>query len=100
MYKCPEGTRDSERFKWGHVFDVVNHFTVIDQQLRVSMENSLLYYSYNSERFAYIYIYIYIYIYTPVFKNVANSKHVYHIHNYAFSAPVSSVFFVKNKNCK
>ena len=41
-----------------------------------------------------------IYIYTPVFKNVANSKHVYNIHNYAFSAPVSSVFFVKNKNCK
>ena len=31
------------------VFDVVNHFTVIDQQLQVSMQNSLLYYCYNSE---------------------------------------------------
>ena len=30
-----------------------------------------------------------VYIYTPVFKNVANSKHVYHIYNSAFSAPVS-----------
>ena len=31
----------------------------------------------------------YICIYTPVFKNVANSKHVYHIYSYTFSAPVS-----------
>ena len=34
-------------------------------------------------------IYIYIYTYTPVFKNFAISKHVYHIYNYTFSAPVS-----------
>ena len=31
------------------IFDVANHFTFIDQQLRVSMQNSLLYYCYNSE---------------------------------------------------
>ena len=31
----------------------------------------------------------YIYIFTPVFKNFAISKHVYHKYNYTFSAPVS-----------
>ena len=43
--------------------------------------------SYLKKMFIYI-IYI-IHIYTPVFKNIAISKHVYHIYNYNFSAPVS-----------
>ena len=39
------------------VFDLLNHFTVIDQQLRVSMQNSLLYYCHNNESIGEINIY-------------------------------------------
>ena len=49
----------------------------------------------------------YIYIYTPVFKNVAILKHVYHIYNYTFSAPVSflsapekTYMHIEKNNCK
>ena len=57
--------------------------------------------------YIYTYTYIYIYIYTPVFKNVAISKHVYDIYNYTFSAPVSFLstpektsMHIQKKNCK
>ena len=39
---------------------------------------------------------MYIHIYISVFKNVSISKHVYHIYNYTFSAPVSFLWASEN----
>ena len=76
-------------------------FNIVKEKSKPLFSNSI------TDIYIYISIYIYKYIYTPVFKNVAISKHVYDIYNYTFFAPVSflsapekTYMHIQKQNCK